>query len=159
MKLNVGGGHKVIEGYLNVDLADTADLQSDVRSIPLPDEEAEEIIAIHIVEHLERWDVPGALREWYRLLKPGGTLIIELPDLLKVCRNLTQGITDHGFSRRALFGDPQSANPLMMHRWGWTVSELTDELKAAGFVKIVEAKPQYHGKRDYRDMRLEARKP
>lgn len=158
-KLNVGGGHKVIPGYLNIDLADTADFKSDVRKIDLPDGYADEIIAIHIVEHLERWDVPVALKEWHRLLKRKCMIAIELPDLLKVCRNLVNKVADDGFSRRALYGDPSSANPLMMHRWGWTVEELSDELKNAGFVRITEASPQYHGRRVYRDMRLEAYKP
>jgi predicted SAM-dependent methyltransferase len=158
-KLNVGCGRKLWPEYLNIDVADGADLRCDVKAIPLPDGFADEVAAIHVLEHLERWDATAALREWFRLLRPGGVLILELPDLLKVCRHITTGVLDHVAARHGLFGDPSTTNPLMMHRWGWTVFELTDELQAAGFVNVHPGALQFHGKREYRDMRVEAVKP
>jgi hypothetical protein len=46
----------------------------------------------------------------------------------------------------------------MMHRWGWTVREVCAELRAAGYRKVKVRDPQHHGKRTWRDMRVEARK-
>src|SRR5690606_40626940 len=155
IRLNIGAGNKVLEGYIAVGLEPQHDVISDVRALPLPDDYADEAICIHVLEHLERWEAPGALREWRRVLKPGGLLVLELPDLLKCCRNVLAG-RDVRRGLWGLYGDPGHRDPLMIHRWGWTPSELIAELKEAGFTKVRHRDPQYHGKRNYRDMRIEA---
>lgn len=43
----------------------------------VPDELYEVVYASHILEHLE--DYPSALRNWWRILRPGGRLIIVVP--------------------------------------------------------------------------------
>ncbi len=158
LRLNVGSGNKRIEGFTNVDLDGEADIHADVTDIPLPDNCADEIIAIHVLEHLERWNAPKALAEWYRLLKPGEILIIELPDIIKCCKNLLNNVRDED-SIHGIYGDPSQQNPLMCHRWGYTEKELTGLLEKAGFVDIESKQPHFHcGRKRYRDMRLEARK-
>lgn len=156
VRLNIGAGAKRPEGFINVGLEPEHDVQCDVRQLPLPDGYADEAMAIHVLEHLERFDAPAALREWRRVLKPGGLLVLELPDLLKCCRNVLAGVSEQE-GLYGLWGDPRLGDPLMMHRWGWTVRELRAELRAAGFTKIRERDPQFHGKRFHRDMRIEAR--
>lgn len=156
MRLNIGAGGKVIEGWLSVDLAGNPDIRADVREIPLDTGSVDEAMAIHVLEHLNRWDASAALAEWHRILKPGGLLAVEVPDLLKCCRNVLAGAGDR-FGILGLYGDPSHREPLMMHKWGWTAEELRSELKAAGFVKVKEREPVFHKKS--RDMRLEARKP
>jgi SAM-dependent methyltransferase len=156
VRLNIGAGAKRPEGFLSVGLEPEHDVVCDVRSIPLPDGCAEEAMAIHVLEHLDRWDAPAALAEWRRVLKPGGLLILELPDFLKCCAAVLRGAPARE-GLLGIWGDPEMRDPLMMHRWGWTVDELKRELRAAGFSKVRERAPQFHGKRTRRDMRLEAR--
>lgn len=159
VRLNVGSGNKRIDGYLNVDLDGQADIYADVIDIPLPDNSADEILAVHVLEHLERWNAPKALAEWFRLLKPGAMLILELPDVIKCCENIVNGIRKED-SIYGLYGDPTMENPLMCHRWAYSENELTELLLAAGFVDVEPKKPIFHcGKKRYRDMRLEATKP
>jgi predicted SAM-dependent methyltransferase len=86
-------------------------------------------MAIHLFEHLYRWEVEGALREWGRLLQPGGLLILELPDLVKCCKNYLEGRMRGGknpdqLARWGIYGDPRSGNPYMNHRWGYSPDEL-----------------------------------
>lgn len=154
VRLNIGAGGKVIEGWLSIDLAGEPDIRSDVRELPLPDGYADEAMAIHVLEHLFRWDVPAALLEWRRVLKPGGMLAIEVPDLIKCCKNVLAGAGER-MGIWGLCGDPGYRDPLMVHKWVWSAEELTAELKAAGFTKVRIREPQFHKKA--RDMRIEAR--
>lgn len=153
VRLNLGAGHKKIEGWTSVDLAGDPDVRADVLALPFPDGYADEIMAIHLLEHLYRWDAPGALCEWKRVLKPGGKLILELPDLLKSCRNVLKS-ADLRMGVWGLYGDPGYREPLMVHRWGWTADELKAEMKSAGFSSVKVKPPQFH--KVMRDMRLEA---
>jgi len=54
--------------------------------IPRPDNHYDEILASHILEHLPDENIDKALREWLRILKPGGRLDIRVPDTNEVCK-------------------------------------------------------------------------
>lgn len=154
VRLNLGAGNKQIEGWTSVDLAGEPDVVADIRELPFADGYADEVMAIHVLEHLFRWDVGSALKEWRRVLKPGGLLILELPDLVKCCRAVLAGERDR-LTVWGLYGDPGYKDPLMVHKWGWTQEELTTELRGAGFTKVKLRDVQFH--KPARDMRLEAR--
>ena len=155
IRLNIGGGSKRFDGWTNVDLAEGADFVADVRSIPLPDDYADEAMAIHVLEHIQRWEALETLKEWRRVLKPGALLAVELPDLIKCCKSVLRRPEKPRLGIWGLYGDPGYENPLMVHKWGWTADELVAEMRAAGFkgVKVVE--PKFH--RKDRDMRVEGR--
>lgn len=167
MRLNVGAGSKRLEGYVGVDAVAraAADIVAPATAIPLDDGVAEEVMAIHLFEHFYRWECDAALLEWKRLLAPGGRLVLELPDLIKCCRNVLDGGVPGGkepdqLTLWGLYGDPRQSDPFMAHRWGWTAPALAALLKQHGFVDIKEEAPQFHpaGKVN-RDMRIVARKP
>lgn len=153
--MNIGAGGKRIEGWLSIDLAGDPDIKADVKSLPLPDDCADEAMAIHVFEHLYRWEAEDTLREWLRVLKPGGLLILELPDLEKCCRAILAGASDR-MGLWGLYGDPGYCEPLMVHKWGWTTKELAELLRSVGFRKVKVRTPEFH--KPMRDMRLEARK-
>ena len=46
---------------------------------PLADDSQDFVIASHVLEHTE--DAVGTLRDWHRVLKPGGLLYLCLPDM------------------------------------------------------------------------------
>jgi SAM-dependent methyltransferase len=57
----------------------TPDIIGSADSLPmLADGSQDFVIANHLLEHLP--DPIGALNEWYRVLRPGGTLFLALPD-------------------------------------------------------------------------------
>ena len=169
MKLNVCCGGRILPGYVNVDVAHESgkpapDILADARRIPLEDGCADEILCIHGFEHFYRWEVDTLATEWKRLLKPGGCLVLELPDLLKCCENI---VTDYRQAGKhpdqagmwGLYGDPRLESPLMCHRWGWTPRTLRSFLKSHQFVDIVDQQTEWHpAGRMHRDMRLVARK-
>lgn len=169
MRLNVCCGTKVLEGYTNIDIAQTGDTPPDIMcnalSVPLLDECADEVMCIHGFEHFYQWEVEQLAQEWKRLLKPGGTLVLELPNLVKCCANIVSGFKRPGkhpdqLGMWGLFGDPRDKNMHMIHKWGWSPETLTEFLKGQGFVKIREEPTQWHlGGRAHRDMRIVCRKP
>lgn len=169
MKLNVCCGGRILDGYTNVDLAAAAgtaapDILADARRIPLPDGSVDEILCIHGFEHFHLWEVDDLATEWLRLLRVGGALILELPDLLKCCENILSGYSLAGkhpdqSGMWGLYGDPRERNPLMCHRWGWTPKTLRRFLESRGFGDIQNQETQWHPVgRARRDMRIAARK-
>lgn len=137
-------------------MRDDADIRSDVRKLDMPDEYADEIMAIHLFEHLYRWDAEPTLREWFRVLKPGGRLVLELPDLILCCQNVLAGM-DPKYGLYGLFGGPAGENPLMVHKHAYSFEDLRELVRGAGFEKVKRRPVKFHKKN--RDMRLEANKP
>ena len=159
VRLNIGAGNKVIDGWLNVGLEDHHDIRADIRDLSvLEDDVADEAMAIHVVEHILPWQVPGMLKEWLRVLKPGATLAIECPDIVKCAKNLIAGRADQE-GMFGIYGDSRLADELMLHRYGYTAQTVKNLLRDAGFIKVKETSPHFHGKRAHRDMRVECRKP
>lgn len=152
-----------MKGWINVDIQASPkapyppEILSDVRSIPLEDGCADEVMALHLIEHFYLWEVPDVLAEWRRLLKPGGLLVLELPNLLLAAKNLLAGRDDQA-CMWPLYGDPGHKDPYMCHRWGYTPATLEALLVANGFTQVKHMPPSQHGARVDRDMRLEARK-
>lgn len=97
IRLNLGCGVKLKAGFVNVDMYDLKDLkeakgvfheaevkgkyvQGDVRHLPFPDNYADYILATEILEHIPLRDVTNTLKEWVRVLKKGGRMVITCPD-------------------------------------------------------------------------------
>lgn len=155
LRLNIGCGNKKIEGFVGVDLDPAADVVCDIRALTFEDDSVSEILAVHVLEHIYRWEAEATLREWHRVLKPGALIVLELPDIVKVCSWILHGGNDR-MGLWGAYGDPGYENPLMVHKWGWSVKELSGVLRACGFHSIKSMDPKYHKKK--RDMRIEARK-
>jgi SAM-dependent methyltransferase len=171
MKLNLGCGDKILAGYVNVDVAPSrAGKKPDVicdlhRLESFEDGAADEILAVHVVEHFWRWEVVDVLREWARVLKPGGSMILECPNLLSACQQFLadpeafSGPGPEGQRTMWVFyGDPRWRDPLMVHRWGYTPRSLARIMDEAGLAEIRQEPAQFK-LREPRDMRLVGRKP
>ena len=171
MKLNLGCGDKILAGYVNVDVAPSrAGKKPDVicdlhRLESFEDGAAEEILAVHVVEHFWRWEVVDVLREWARVLKPGGSMILECPNLLSACQQFLadpetfSGPGPEGQRTMWVFyGDPRWRDPLMVHRWGYTPRSLARIMDEAGLAEIRQEPAQFK-LREPRDMRIVGRKP
>ena len=54
------------------------DIVADAQALPIPDGGLDFVIASHVLEHMP---FPlAALCEWYRVLAPGGVLVLKIPD-------------------------------------------------------------------------------
>src|SRR5512141_3061415 len=87
--LHLGAGATRIPGMINCDVSDeSADRHVDCTNLrEFADASVDLIETHHMIEHLSFSEVESALREWSRVLKPEGRLIITCPDLTSVARN------------------------------------------------------------------------
>jgi len=85
MKLNLGCGEKKLEGYINVDMCGTPDVQVDLSVFPWPfeDNSADEISSAHFLEHVQ--DYERTILEMHRILKPNGVLHFKVPHFRSSC--------------------------------------------------------------------------
>ena len=154
MKLNLGSGNRPLQGYIGVDLAPNADIQCDLRKLEFAeDNSVEEIIAIHVIEHFYKWEVQPLLQEWRRVLKPGGKIILECPNIKKAAHAFLMGAGDQ-MGMWAFYGNPELKNEFHCHHWGYTPETLIYELQLAGFRETQSKQAQF--KMPVRDMRVEA---
>ncbi len=95
----------------------------------------------HALEHLYPYQVPRALAEFKRVLKPQGAVIIMVPDLEDVRPNLDPILTcdmgpmcglDLFYGHHAVL----ESQPYMAHHCGFIASVLKDALIDAGFTKV-----------------------
>jgi predicted SAM-dependent methyltransferase len=117
------------------------------------------VVAIHVLEHFYEWEAVEVLKEWKRLLKPNGRLILELPCMDKVFTYLAECARKKTkpFAQMtwwALYGDPRYKSVEMTHKWGYSAQMLVDTLHRAGFQHVTLVEPRYHLKQ--RDMRAVA---
>ena len=93
MKLHLGCGRRHIPGYVHIDVVDYPNIDH-VSSIDnlsfLQDRSVELIYNCHVLEHFKRREVERVLREWYRVLVPGGLLRISVPDFAALCEVYTR---------------------------------------------------------------------
>lgn len=119
------------------------------------DESVDAVFSSHNIEHLYAHEVPIALREFHRILRPQGYAVITCPDLQSVARLVADGrLTEAAYQSPAgpiapidiLYGLRKAVaagNLHMAHRCGFTIKVLVDALKEAGFASVIgRARPK-----------------
>lgn len=145
LRLNLGAGGIEYKGFLSVDLYDKrASIIMDATKLDLPDNSVAEIIAIHLLEHLVPYHVDDVLREWLRVLKPGGRLLMEMPDVEDLCRRFTAtkdfnerwGILNALYAPVNTTGEGEPTDITSPHLYGYWPEELGQRLQRTGFVGV-----------------------
>lgn len=159
LKLNLGCGQRHLDGYLNIDfisndkvkpnfVQDCTDLKN------FQDESVDEILLIHVFEHFDPNDAEKILKEYYRVLKKGCKLILEIPDTIELCKHFE----DSNELERIIIleGLYSTSTPWAPHRFGWYDDLLGKVMYVAGFRGMVKLPPVY--KFQGFNMRIEATK-
>lgn len=85
IKLNLGCGKDIREGYINIDIRPLPGVvQADVLNLPIKDGSVAEILASDVYEHVSYHKSQELLAHWVSKLKRGGILIIRTPCLDKI---------------------------------------------------------------------------
>ena len=131
IRLDIGGGeHPRGEGWTLIDRTVGRE------AFPLKDyadNSVTEIYASHVLEHFPKGQVEAVLREWARVLAPGGRLRLSVPDLMLICAKLTEGKEDRDYLG-LIYGGQTGDNDY--HRSGFGEAGLSDLLTRAGLIGI-----------------------
>jgi predicted SAM-dependent methyltransferase len=140
---------------LDIDQAvqpDVIGTMTDMKAVD--DASMDAIFSSHNIEHLYPHEVPMALAEFNRVLKPGGFVLITCPDLQSVCALVANDqLVDPAYQSGMgpitpldiLYGhrvSMQQGNLYMAHRCGFTKKVLAGTLLASGFPALSRSYPQ-----------------
>jgi SAM-dependent methyltransferase len=137
------------EVRLDIDPRVAPDIVASITGMtPVADASVDAVWSSHNLEHLEAHQVPLALGEFLRVLKPGGFLLITLPDLQAVAAHVAADNLEEPLYQAPagpiaaidiLFGFRRAiaqGNGFMAHRTGFTATTLARHLRLSGFTNI-----------------------
>lgn len=127
MKLNLGGGNQKIPGFINIDRLHGQEV------FPLPayaNDSVDEIRASHILEHFGHREVPEVLKEWVRVLKPGGVLRLAVPDFDYIVQHRHDELPLESY----LMGGQSDQNDF--HKSIYTERKLRDLMRYVGLTDV-----------------------
>lgn len=110
---------------------------ADARAIPLPDAHADLATLLDVVEHLSPGELDTALHETYRLLRPGGRVLVHtMPNRLMydVTYRLQRALWPPRWHRWP--AEPRRPVELTMHVNEQTLGSLRRALRRAGFTNV-----------------------
>ncbi len=130
MKIDIGAGDTLEGGWISWDIKQGRDCR---RLYWVEDASVDEIRASHVLEHIPKAHTVETLREWRRVLKPGGRLFVSVPDFAKIVCCIIAGSTDPHLEGYLMGGQTDEHD---FHHAIFTASKLSDQLEAAGFSRI-----------------------
>jgi predicted SAM-dependent methyltransferase len=140
MRLHIGGRERR-EGWkiFNIQPGENVDYVGNCTDLGrFADGSVLEIYASHVLEHLGyQRDLPRALAEFHRVLKPGGAAMISVPDFDFICRRFVDPavtMDERVMLMRFAFGGQLDEHDF--HYVGLTWEFLNDFLARAGFARV-----------------------
>lgn len=118
IRLDIGSGTAPLPGYQTVDpFMANADYQCNMWELPFDMDTVDEIYSSHALEHVPRKRVIPTLLEWKRVLKPGGTIVLRVPDLEWCCMHWLSH-QNTGWDMMVIFGNQN--HPGEFHQTGFS---------------------------------------
>jgi len=146
IKLNIGSGYDFKVDYINIDqYVRAADLNCRIdRLIWFSDKSVDEVLANHVIEHIGLEMTKKVLKEWERILKPGGKIVIRVPNFELYVKEWLNSETEYklGWGNINLFGHDKIG---MYHNIGFTKGMLHRVISNAGLkIEKLEVVPNRH---------------
>ena len=136
LKLHLGCGAVFLPGFVHIDLAefDYVRYHQDVRDLSrFSDDSIGLIYACHVLEYFDLQEAAGALREWRRVLKPGGVLRLAVPDFDKLTQVYHQHEGGLASVLGPLYGRMPMSGKLIYHKTVYDYESLSYLLRVLGF--------------------------
>lgn len=134
---------------LDIDPGCKPDIVADIIDMPEVDSESVDAVwSSHNIEHVFAHEVPKVLSEFFRVLRPGGQVLVTTPDLQRAAERIASGRLEDPLYE----SDAGPVTPLdmvyghagyvaegfhyMAHRTGFTARTLERKLRDAGFAEV-----------------------
>lgn len=136
--VNLASQGEVIPGFINIDKNPQKDgeITGDIRNLDFEDNTVELLIAKNILQVFSHREFQKILLDWKRVLKPGGTLILSVPDLKSILEAYSRGSIDFAETQKGLFGKQETEFDYFYN--GFDQNSLLNFLSNLGF-KVVES--------------------
>lgn len=144
--VNVGAGQRPFHStpeveWCNVDKVahegmPTPDIIADGASLPDSDSVYDYVVLHHVLEHAHCGG-DGLIEEAYRVLRPGGSLLVFVPDMLLLAQGWREGkLTDQLYFTN-VYG-AYMGNDADSHHWGYTLLSMRHTLyQAAKWSRVI----------------------
>jgi predicted SAM-dependent methyltransferase len=146
--IEIGSGEHPTAGCLHIDVwrdAPHLEATSPAWALPFPDDWAERIVTTHTLEHIEPRLVARTLAEWKRVLRPGGSLHVSVPNTPALMQSYQRASNDEKWAVIAallgMYADKDVRSPLELrhradHQVLYDFELLAALLRDAGFTEV-----------------------
>lgn len=138
VRLNLGCGHKMVEGYINVDSVDrfNPDFVHDLsKPLPFPVKSVLEIMAMDIFEHFDKYMRYVVMENWANILVMGGKIILQVPNIAQILTLANKVnieiVLELIYGENMIASDTYSSH-YGNHKWGYTEKSLIEFGKIFG---------------------------
>lgn len=138
LRLHLGCGGRYLDDYVNIDVDDDGgrrriDVALPLEALSYAENSVDEIRIEHVFEHFPRWMAELFLLEWFGWLKPGGLLLMAVPDFETTARAILEPQSEEQrcFKYRHIFGNHTTS--FSFHRDGFSRDKLHWMLTRHGY--------------------------
>ena len=139
IKINMGCGKRNFgKDWIHIDGGNYSHLDShDITKIPYGDNSVDLIYASHVLEYFNREEAIAILKEWKRVLKPGGMLRLAVPNFKIIAElYISQGYDLESFLG-PLYGEMNMRNSTIYHTTCYDYKSLKNLLISIEFCDVV----------------------
>ena len=112
------------------------DLKCNVQKLPYTNNTVDEILSVNLIEHLKYGDFIKALREWHRVLRPNGLLIIDVENIKTVVKMFEEVKNREEIEWILRMVYCHARDKYDVHHWGYYPEYLESILEENGFGKF-----------------------
>ena len=135
IKLHLGCGWRNFgKDWVHIDGGDYEHLDhKDITFLPYKDNTVDLIYASHVIEYFDRAEVVELLKEWYRVLKSGGTLRLAVPDFEAMSELYGNQLIELDDILGPLYGKMEMDYTKIYHKTTYDYPSLSKVLQSVGF--------------------------